>query len=107
MPYPFQRKFDWEEAARFYVAAPDITLRELARRFGVTEMNVARALKRFGVKRGTDAPGKYGIVPRDEFAELYARFPSNGALAQHLGVEPCSVWQRAKRMGLPPRRIAP
>jgi hypothetical protein len=99
-PRPWQRKFDWTEAVSLYEADHDLTLCELARRFGVTECAIGNVMRLAGIKRGTDNPGKHGIIPRDDFAKLYRQFPTDDALAHHLGCLQSSVSARARRMGL-------
>jgi hypothetical protein len=100
LPRPNIRRFDWAEAVSLYEANHSIKLTDLARRFGVTECAIANVMRLAGVKRGTDNPGKHGIIPRDDFAKLYRQFPTDDALAHHLGCLQSSVSARARRMGL-------
>jgi hypothetical protein len=97
-------RFDHEAAVAEYEmmmnAGMPGAIASLARRHGVSQASMSNVLKRAGVRRGSDLPGRGGLVDREEFAAMWRARRTTAALARLLGCERCSVYARANRLGL-------
>ena len=87
------------------------SLARLARRFGVAEITLQRALKRTGVDRRSQRGARAGRESRKAarmikpFADLLGRIP-DGEVARQAGVSRYAVAQYRKRRSIPSVRLA-